>query len=72
VPGRDSVINASILFAHANHPTSQQRNQYPQGHFPPAAVWQAASYFAWVKKLQEFQFEIVVDGKLTHNRVRDD
>ena len=69
------ALNVSVTFAlldHADYAAPKQRNQYPHRNSPPPAVWESASDFVQVTKLQHFQGKTIVSHKLTEYRVRDD
>lgn len=63
---------SSAVSYNSDDATPQKRNHYSQRLSPPTAVQQSASYFARVNKLQQFQRETFVNGKLTETRVSDD
>ena len=63
---------SSALPSNSDDFTPQERNQYPQRNFPPSPIWQSASDFVRVNKLQQFHCETFVNHDLTDKRVRDD
>ncbi len=58
-------IRTLVLPDHLNHSLAEQRNEYPQRDFPPAAARHSASDFLRVNKLQQFQSEALFNHELT-------